>query len=59
MAKEPVSSEYMSIKARRDYWQAVYESAVAAGDAEAAACALRYVVEHDTLIALIKARKRD
>ena len=58
MAKEPISLEHTSANARRTYWQSVYESAVAAGDAQVAACALRYVVEYDTLIALIKASKK-
>ena len=59
MAKARVCLEHSAVTPRRTYWQNLYESAVVAGDAQVAACALRYVVEYDMLIALIKASKKD
>ena len=53
MAKERVTIEHTSAKARHRYWQTIYEATVEAGDAAAAAAALLYVVEYGTLIALI------
>jgi len=59
MAKARVRSEHTSATARRAYWQNIYEAAVTAGDAQVAACALRYVVEYDMLIDLIEASEKD
>jgi phage shock protein A len=49
-----ISLERRAAQARRDYWQRVHESALSAGDKEAAANALRFVQEYDSLLAMIE-----
>ncbi len=44
--------------ARRQYWQEVYEAALAAHDERTAAEAMRFVKEYDALISLIDAKSR-
>jgi hypothetical protein len=53
MEQESVSLEKRAALARRKYWQELYEGAVRAKDARAAAEALRFVVEYDTFIAML------
>ena len=44
-------------QARRDYWRAQYEQALAVGDKEAAANALRFVQEYDAFMDLMKCKE--
>jgi len=44
-------------QARRDYWRTQYEQALAAGDKEAAASALRFVQEYESFMDLMKCKE--
>ena len=50
---EPISLEKRAALARRQYWQEVYEAALAAHDQRTSAEAMRFVQEYDALLALI------
>jgi hypothetical protein len=50
---QTVSLQKRAALARRTYWQDLYESAVQAKDATAAAEALRFVMEYDVFLALL------
>ncbi len=54
MSEDRTSLEKSAALARRQYWQRVYESALADHDEHAAAAALRFVQEYDAFIALLE-----
>jgi hypothetical protein len=58
MGEDGVSLEKRSALARRKYWQELYEGAVEAKDARAAAEALRFVVEYDAFLALLDSKEQ-
>ena len=58
MEEETIGLEKRAALARRKYWQELYESAVEAKDARAAAEALRFVMEYDAFLALIDSKKQ-
>ena len=53
-AEERRSPGRRAAQARRDYWHEQYESALAVGDKDGAASALRFVQEYDAFMALMK-----
>jgi len=58
----PVSDDFISLErrsaeSRRSYWKSQYEEALASGDKDAAATALRFVQEYDAFIAMISTKQ--
>jgi hypothetical protein len=49
--------ERRSAESRRSYWKSQYEEALASGDKDAAATALRFVQEYDAFIAMISTKQ--
>ena len=58
VSEDGMSLEKSTALARRQYWQNVYDSAVANQDATAAAEALRFVKEYDAFVALLEREQR-
>jgi hypothetical protein len=55
---QDINGELRTAQARRAYWKAEYEAALASGDDEQAANALEYLRKYDSLIESLEALRK-